>query len=353
MADVASALRSWSVTAGSNLPANTTVTGAGVAPNFQQIQATVRQYEAHIGSSVVCAATTDLSTVDGKIIPLSGSATVTSFGTEAEGISYVLQFSGSPLLKNSTAIQTPTATSGDLSIVSGDIIEVVSQGSGNWKVANAYQPNPRFATISANSLNVSAISGVNTLNASAISGVATLSASAISGVATMNGSALTGTTVTATSEIFLGSASVASGIGIAFPSNQSASSDVNTLDDYEEGTWTPSLGGTTTYTSQTGSYTKIGRLVYVRGHLQINAIGSGNTVTVSGLPFTSAGGSTSYPIAVSGAVSLATAVVSLTAFVVSNQIDIQSRTAASVSESSSNAIFGNSTVLDFAGHFEV
>src|SRR5678815_603330 len=38
----------------------------------------------------------------------------------------------------------------------------------------------------------------------------------------------------------------------AFPSTQTPSSDPNTLDDYEEGTWTPSVGGTATYTTQSG-----------------------------------------------------------------------------------------------------
>jgi hypothetical protein len=75
--------------------------------------------------------------------------------------------------------------------------------------------------------------------------------------------------------------------GITFPATQSASSNANTLDDYEEGTWTPSLGGNTTYTTQAGKYIKIGRTVFVEGHLYINAIGTGSTSLVSGLPFTS------------------------------------------------------------------
>lgn len=75
---------------------------------------------------------------------------------------------------------------------------------------------------------------------------------------------------------------------IAFAATQSASSDVNTLDDYEEGTWTPSLGGNTTYTAQTGTYTKIGRMVNVRGNITVNAIGTGSTGVISGLPFTAA-----------------------------------------------------------------
>lgn len=74
---------------------------------------------------------------------------------------------------------------------------------------------------------------------------------------------------------------------VKFPGTQNASSDVNTLDDYEEGTWTPGVGGSATYTTQAGTYTKIGRLVHIRGTMTINAIGTGSTSTISGLPFTS------------------------------------------------------------------
>ena len=64
------------------------------------------------------------------------------------------------------------------------------------------------------------------------------------------------------------------------------------LDDYEEGTWTPSLGGSTTYAGQVGTYTKIGNLVEVNFALNITSIGSGSTSQISGLPFTPAGTST-------------------------------------------------------------
>jgi hypothetical protein len=66
-----------------------------------------------------------------------------------------------------------------------------------------------------------------------------------------------------------------------------SNTDANTLDDYEEGTWTPSLGGNTTYTGQTGVYRKVGGLVFILGFLQINSIGTGNTQYISGLPFAS------------------------------------------------------------------
>jgi hypothetical protein len=72
---------------------------------------------------------------------------------------------------------------------------------------------------------------------------------------------------------------------IVFPATQNASADANTLDDYEEGTWTPSLGGTATYTSQLGQYVKIGRQVTVFFDLTINVIGTGSASTINSLPF--------------------------------------------------------------------
>ena len=76
---------------------------------------------------------------------------------------------------------------------------------------------------------------------------------------------------------------------IIFPASQNASADANTLDDYEEGDWTPSVGGTATYTTQVGKYTKIGRLVVLQCDLLINAIGTGSQTTITGAPFTSSG----------------------------------------------------------------
>jgi hypothetical protein len=63
--------------------------------------------------------------------------------------------------------------------------------------------------------------------------------------------------------IGLGSATPSSGIGITFPAAQSASSDANTLDDYEEGTWTGSLTAVnaTGLSLTNARYTKVGRLV--------------------------------------------------------------------------------------------
>jgi hypothetical protein len=84
------------------------------------------------------------------------------------------------------------------------------------------------------------------------------------------------------------------GTGITFPATQSASSNANTLDDYEEGTFTADLniGGATTgitYTGRAGKYTKIGNLVYVSLGVTLSSKGSlTGSITISGLPFASA-----------------------------------------------------------------
>jgi hypothetical protein len=69
-------------------------------------------------------------------------------------------------------------------------------------------------------------------------------------------------------------------------------SSANALDDYEEGTWTMGIafGGASagvTYSSNTGSYTKIGRQVTVNGRLTLTSKGSSTGIfEITGLPFT-------------------------------------------------------------------
>jgi hypothetical protein len=57
-----------------------------------------------------------------------------------------------------------------------------------------------------------------------------------------------------------------------------------------EGEWKPTLGGTATYTIQTGQWDKIGNHVWVSGTLFVDKIGTGSTVQMCGLPFTSIDG---------------------------------------------------------------
>jgi hypothetical protein len=99
----------------------------------------------------------------------------------------------------------------------------------------------------------------------------------------------------------LGTGTPSSGIGITFPATQDPSSNANTLDDYEEGTWTPTIniGGVTTgitYSVQVGAYVKVGNLCNVSGYVLLSSKGglSGNVV-FTGLPFATRNLSNNYP----------------------------------------------------------
>ena len=85
----------------------------------------------------------------------------------------------------------------------------------------------------------------------------------------------------------------AGGTGINFPATQSSSSDANTLDDYEEGSWTPACGttGVTVSGISHAKYTKIGRFVHATTYLTLNNTSGGTKtyIQLTGLPFVSDG----------------------------------------------------------------
>jgi len=101
-------------------------------------------------------------------------------------------------------------------------------------------------------------------------------------------------TMTFASTIGVGGATpAASGAGITFPASASASSDANTLDDYEEGTWTPAFtsltinSGTPTFA---GTYTKIGRVITLTWEITgtKNITITADSTFINNLPFTPA-----------------------------------------------------------------
>jgi hypothetical protein len=82
---------------------------------------------------------------------------------------------------------------------------------------------------------------------------------------------------------------------IQFPATAVPSANANTLDDYEEGTWTPTLIGATTAgtygydaTRTGGKYIKIGDTVFLTGVFRVNSITTAGTgaATIGGVPFT-------------------------------------------------------------------
>ena len=110
---------------------------------------------------------------------------------------------------------------------------------------------------------------------------------------TSGGTATTAVTIDNTQKVtFANSIGFGSNAGITF--NNSSALTNSTLNDYETGTWTPTLSRTganpsLTYTA-TGSYTKVGRLVTINAAISISAVSSQGTggAIIQGSPFTPA-----------------------------------------------------------------
>ena len=133
--------------------------------------------------------------------------------------------------------------------------------------------------------NLNIQSGGSTVVAVTSAGAAVTGTLSATGASTFTGTGKFATT------IGVGNATPsASGSGITFPATQSASSDANTLDDYEEGTWTAVPTWATQGTGSgnvTAQYTKVGNLVSVRCYpIAVKGTASG-VFKITGLPFTS------------------------------------------------------------------
>jgi hypothetical protein len=148
------------------------------------------------------------------------------------------------------------------------------------------------------------VSGVNFGSSSDLANTSILSVSSLSTDARFNAGARgTGTNLpmtfytggsetarfsaTAKTLILSGGDTTANGTGITFPATQSASSNANTLDDYEEGTWTPLLNGSVSM--GTARYIKIGQLVFCEinaYNLNVTSIGAAAALSIQSLPFT-------------------------------------------------------------------
>jgi hypothetical protein len=152
------------------------------------------------------------------------------------------------------------------------------------------------------------------------SGTITLQAPAVAGSTTLTLPATTATLATLTTPSFAstigvgGATASASGAGITFPATQSASSDANTLDDYEEGTWTPTITvtgtGSPTYGTQAGTYVKVGQLVTACAQFSFDKNTLSGDLNLSGFPFAAYNGNAAYAAGSMGYWSINSAVVS-------------------------------------------
>jgi len=124
-----------------------------------------------------------------------------------------------------------------------------------------------------------------------VTGVSTLASVGVTGAATVGTTLLVGTNATLTNgNVIIGT----SGKGIDFTATANGSGTMTSelLADYEEGTFTPTVSGSSSagvgvYSIQYGRYTKIGRNVFVQVYLEWSAhTGTGN-MQFTNFPFTS------------------------------------------------------------------
>ena len=153
---------------------------------------------------------------------------------------------------------------------------VFNIANGNWVMTHT----SAIMTVGTGDLRVTT-AGTNTASVVTVGGTQTLTAKTL-------------TTPTMTGPIVTTSAMGLQVGQIAFPATQNPSADANTLDDYEEGSFTPGVsfgGGATgvTYATQVGTYVKIGQFVYCQGLVTLTNNGS-NTgqARLTGFPFTAA-----------------------------------------------------------------
>jgi hypothetical protein len=200
---------------------------------------------------------------------------------------------------NSPALASSVGTKGDYYVV-GTAGTTNLNGISNWGVGDLATFNGSVwqrveGGADLNGVNLS-VSGTSTLSGLTASTALALNASkeivSVTNTGTGNNVLATAPTLVGDVSLSTGNLVVSNGKGIDFSLTPGTGTS-ELLADYEEGTWSPTIIGTTTagtgtYTNQIGVYTKIGRSVTVNLSLQWNAhTGTGN-MRIEGLPFTSA-----------------------------------------------------------------
>jgi microcystin-dependent protein len=134
MADVKSSIDQWSNTTGSNFPNDNTTIGAGLADNLQEIQGVIVRAFRHKGADLASAGTVDLGATEGAYHDITGTTSISSFGTTAgTGQWKLLQFDSTlTLTYNATSMILPG--NADITTQAGDMCCVIHEGSGNWRM---------------------------------------------------------------------------------------------------------------------------------------------------------------------------------------------------------------------------
>ncbi len=191
----------------------------------------------------------------------------------------VLTTNGTNAMTWTSPLVNPMDSAGDLIVggVAGAAVKLDS-GTANFLLQANGAASPTWVQIvDANVATGAAIAGAKIVSASnSVAGVVDTSTQTFAGAKTFNGN-------------------IAVNAGVTFPATQAASGNANTLDDYEEGTWTPTITGvggppvSISYATQVGTYTKIGNQVSIMCSLYgtFSSKGTGQ-IAINGLPFSGA-----------------------------------------------------------------
>jgi len=138
-------LTDLSATAASNSPSGSESIGSSLDDYLRGVQAVLRGNLADKGADIASATTTDLAAVTGLMHDITGTTTITGFGTTdtADGIWKILQFDGAlTLTHGASTIILPGGA--NITTAAGDVGIFIHEGSGVWRcvsyVRAAYQP---------------------------------------------------------------------------------------------------------------------------------------------------------------------------------------------------------------------
>jgi hypothetical protein len=260
---------------------------------------------------------------------------------------------------NTPTLASGVGTKGDYYVVnvagSTTLDGISNWGVGDWATYNGSVWQRVEGGADLNGVNLS-VSGTSTLSGLTASTALALDASknivSVTNTGTGNNvlatspsiatPTLTGDVQMTTGNLVVGT----SGKGIDFSATAGTGTS-ELLADYEEGTWTPSLGGTATYGGATyGRYTKIGRVVTVQFRIDVTLLGTGSNTILSGLPFTSSGAGIQ-TVACSYYQNLAVNTIYLAGYVDSNATNMYflGNAVSGATVNNNIALFGNGTVL--------
>lgn len=261
------------------LPTAEEFTGAAVTEGqFKTALTSLHDFVAELqtqAADIASATTCNIGTSAGNYVKITGTTTITGFGTPtaAANTTRVVLFAGAlTLTHNATSLILPGGV--NITTAAGDVAMFVHEGSGNWRCL-AFLPTGGYAKAAGSSAQDFALKILTAAGLLDISGAAAGQ--------------------------------------IKFPATQNASADANTLDDFEKGNWTPTAtpitSGTITLSSSSGKYTKKGREVSLAGQLVVASASSPvGILNLGGLPFAGPSGGVPCSIYINGMTGMTTSI---------------------------------------------